>query len=122
VVLAEPPTILDQPTPAKSRTPASARRRTAVLAASGVAVVAAAAVIAILTLDGPPAGNESPPPSQQSTPQTIPTGPVTPAPNAAVKLGGTCGWQEAGNLETTADGIRITCRQQGSSYRWIKAG
>jgi serine/threonine-protein kinase len=129
VVPAEPPgvpaelsEIPNQPTPAESGTPSSARRRTAVLAASGVAVVAVAAVIAILTLDGPPAGKESPPPSQQSTPKTIPTGPITPAPNAAVKLGGACGWQEAGNLETTADGIRITCRQQGSSYRWIKAG
>jgi eukaryotic-like serine/threonine-protein kinase len=119
---AEPPEPPDEPAPTASRTPTSGRRRTAVLAASGVAVIAAATAIAILTLDGPPAGSDSPPPTQQSTPETISTEPITPAPNAAVKLGGPCGWQEAGNLETTAGGLRIVCRQQGSTYRWIKAG
>lgn len=49
------------------------------------------------------------------------TGGVTPAPNAAVKVGGVCGWQEVGDGETAADGTRVVCRQQGASYRWVKA-
>jgi eukaryotic-like serine/threonine-protein kinase len=105
-----------------SSSPAPRRRRAVVLTVSGVIVLAAAAVIAVLTLDGDQASDDQPPPSQSSTPETIPTGPVTPAPNAEVKLGGSCGWQEAGSIETTTDGTRVACRQQGSSYRWIKVG
>ncbi|WP_328332531.1 serine/threonine protein kinase [Kribbella sp. NBC_00382] len=139
-----PPPEPPAPGPEKQSHPEtqSSKRRTVVLAAAGVAVLAAASAIAVLTLDGHPADKNSPPPGQPpsqqssepsnqptsqttgqtSTPTTVRTGPITPVPNAAVKLGGACGWQEAGNLETTADGIRIVCRQQGSSYRWVKAG
>ncbi|GAA1527645.1 serine/threonine-protein kinase [Kribbella lupini] len=56
------------------------------------------------------------------TPPVVPTGPVTRVPNAAVTVGAACGWQEAGSVETTADGTRVECRQQGKTYRWIKAG
>lgn len=100
---------------------ASGRRRVGVLAAASGVILAAATAVAVLVLDGPPAGKDSPTPQQSSPPATIRTGPVTPAPNAGVKVGGTCGWQEAGNVETTTDGTRIVCRQQGSSYRWVKA-
>ncbi|WP_185446120.1 serine/threonine-protein kinase [Kribbella qitaiheensis] len=104
-------------------------RRRVVLAGAGLAGLAAAGVVAVLLLNGPDTGGGSPSPPGSSptstpptTPETIPTGPVTPAPNPQVKLGGVCGWQEAGGIETTADGTRVECRRQGSSYRWIKAG
>jgi hypothetical protein len=43
-------------------------------------------------------------------------------PNPGVTLDAACGWQEVGSVETTADGTRVECRQQGSTYRWLKAG
>jgi serine/threonine-protein kinase len=86
-----------------------------------------AGVAAVLALDGDPEGGGLSPetsPSVSSTPssspRTVPTGPVTRAPNAQLKVGEPCGWQEAGAVETTADGTRVECRQQGSSYLWIK--
>ncbi|TDU84327.1 serine/threonine-protein kinase [Kribbella voronezhensis] len=108
----------------------SGRRR---LVLAGVAGVAAAGVVAVLLLNGSGGGGSPSPGSAPTTaststrkpsvtPETIPTGPVTPAPNPQVTLGGSCGWQEAGGIETTADGTRVECRQQGSSYRWVKAG
>ncbi|WP_083933863.1 serine/threonine-protein kinase [Kribbella catacumbae] len=108
-------------TESTERPAGSGRRRRVVLAAASGLVLVAAAVVAVLVLDGKPPGKESPGSQQSSPPATIRTGPVTPAPNAGVKVGGTCGWQEAGNVETTTDGTRIVCRQQGSSYRWVKA-
>ncbi|TDW22095.1 serine/threonine-protein kinase [Kribbella kalugense] len=127
--LADPPEALGHAVHREAGTPpsqihplVSGKRRIVVLAALTVAVLATATLVALLTLDGRPAGHDSPPPSQPTVPETISTRPVTPAPNAEAKVGGTCGWQEAGNLETTAGGTRIVCRQQGSSYRWIKAG
>ncbi|TCO34538.1 serine/threonine protein kinase [Kribbella steppae] len=116
----ELPQLAGLPQPPEGR-PAPGRRRV-VLAASSVAVLVAAAVIAVLALDGDQAGKKTPSPNQSSTPQTIGTRPVTPSPNAEVKVGGACGWQEAGSIETTAGGTRVVCRQQGSSYRWVKAG
>ncbi|MGC4944563.1 protein kinase domain-containing protein [Kribbella sp. DT2] len=72
---------------------------------------------------GESSAGPSPTPSRTAseTPPVVPTGPVTRVPNAAVTLGGACGWQEAGSQETTADGTRVECRQQGSAYRWIRA-
>ncbi|MEU4390530.1 protein kinase [Kribbella sp. NPDC023855] len=104
----------------------------------GGVVVVAAAVVGVLALDGVPSGKPSGPgqsPGQTSTPpagqpsqsgQSSPsatsrTTGMTPAPNAAVKVGGACGWQEVGAGETAADGTRVVCRQQGASYRWVKA-
>lgn len=70
--------------------------------------------------------SESPRTSASETPspapEPIPTGPVTRVPNPSVVLNATCGWQEAGSVETTADGTRVECRQQGASYRWLRAG
>ncbi|WP_350278489.1 serine/threonine-protein kinase [Kribbella sp. HUAS MG21] len=48
---------------------------------------------------------------------------VTPAARSAdpgVQAGRPCGWQVVGTIETAADGTRVECRQQGSSYRWTK--
>ncbi len=98
------------------------------LVGGGLATLMAASVVVVL-LNGPgdggnapisPGSSTTPPPS--APPETIPTGPVTPRPNPQVTVGAVCGWQEAGQIETTAGGTRVECRQQGSSYRWIKAG
>ena len=103
-------------------------RRRLLLVGGGLATLMAASVIVVL-LNGPgdggnapasPGSSTTPPPS--APPETIPTGPVTPKPNPQVTAGAVCGWQEAGQIETTAGGTRVECRQQGSSYRWIKAG
>ncbi|WP_433014056.1 protein kinase domain-containing protein [Kribbella sp. CA-294648] len=76
---------------------------------------------------GPSGGQSSEPTGGQSSEPTagvssgpVRTGGVTPLPNAGVKLGGACGWQEAGSVETTTDGTRVVCRQQASSYRWVR--
>jgi serine/threonine-protein kinase len=99
------------------------------LAGAGLAGLAVVGVVVVLLLNGSAGGNDSPPPSGSSPnrtpstpPETIPTGPVTPKPNPQVTAGALCGWQEAGQIETTTGGTRVECRQQGSSYRWIKAG
>jgi serine/threonine protein kinase len=104
--------------------------RRVVVGVLGVAVVAGAG--GWWLLEGRPAGGtpssgdssptRTPSVTPSETPPVVPTGPVTRVPNAAVTLGGACGWQEAGSQETTADGTGVECRQQGSAYRWIKAG
>ncbi|GAA1570108.1 hypothetical protein GCM10009789_24580 [Kribbella sancticallisti] len=123
----QPPQALEPSQPFQPSSPSTRRpvARRVLLAAGGLVGLAAAVAIAVQALDGSPDGGGSPQPSTglSSTPlPSIPTGPVTPVPNPQIKLGGTCGWQEAGSVETTADGTRVECRQQGSSYRWVKAG
>ncbi|HET6742561.1 MAG TPA: hypothetical protein VFH76_26660 [Kribbella sp.] len=48
--------------------------------------------------------------------------PVTRSADPSIRVGGDCGWQAAGEVETAADGTRVECRQQGQSYRWVKVG
>jgi serine/threonine-protein kinase len=106
-------------------------RRRIVFAVAGLVGVLAAGTAGVLALNRPGDGDGSTPPGNSpksstsgtpSAPETIPTGPVTPVPNSQITIGAACGWQEAGGIETTADGTRVECRQSGSSYRWIKAG
>ncbi|TCM40256.1 serine/threonine-protein kinase [Kribbella sp. VKM Ac-2568] len=100
-------------------------RRRLVLGGVGLVGLVVAGVVGVLLLDGGEEGGGSPPTvspsgSASGTPSTVPTGSVTRAPNAQLKMGDPCGWQEAGAVETTADGTRVECRQQGSSYLWVK--
>ncbi|MFI5729487.1 serine/threonine-protein kinase [Kribbella sp. NPDC051587] len=97
-------------------------RRWVVLAGAGLVGLAAVGAVAVLLLNGPSDGGGAPSSPDSPAPQTIPTGPVTPKPNPQVTVGAVCGWQEAGDIETTSAGTRVECRQQGTSYRWIKAG
>ncbi|TCN36557.1 serine/threonine-protein kinase [Kribbella orskensis] len=108
--------------------PAAGRpvRRRLVLGGVGLVGLVAAGVVGVLLLDGGEEGGGSQPTvspsvSPSGTPSSVPTGPVTRAPNAQLEVGDPCGWQEAGAVESTADGTRVECRQQGSSYLWIKA-
>ncbi|TWD80866.1 serine/threonine-protein kinase [Kribbella amoyensis] len=102
------------------------RRRRVLLAGGGLVTLAAGVAAVLLLLDG--IGNtpgNTPPPTSTPSPSVTPTvdNPArteTPAPNAEVTAGQSCGWQEAGEVETAADGTQVECRQQGSSYRWIK--
>lgn len=105
-------------------------RRTAVL----VAVLAlvplvgggvAAAVAGLDPFDDPPPASQSPSPEVggewgPSSSATTVTTPVARPAEPAIVVGQPCGWQVAGQLETAADGTRVECRQQGSSYRWVK--
>ncbi|WP_328990157.1 protein kinase [Kribbella sp. NBC_01245] len=116
------------------------RRRVLVVAGASLAVAAVATTAVLLTQGDPgnnlrPTGGSTTPttspttptisptatPSLSSTPPPVPTGSPNPIPDPEVKLGATCGWQEAGTLETAANGIRVECRKHGSTYRWIRA-
>lgn len=105
------------------------RRHTGFVLAAMVVVVLGGATAAVLLDEepagGPGGGTTAPPSGGVSTPAgttdpptgaTVPTRPVDPE----VRAGQPCGWQEAGSVETAADGTRVECRQQGSSYRWVK--
>ncbi len=115
-------------TAGRGRTASGVLSRRVVVGVLGIVVVAGAGGWWLLDgrpEDGTPSSGDSsvtPTPSvtPSETPPVVPTGPVTRVPNAAVTLGGGCGWQEAGSVETTADGTRVECRQQGSGYRWVK--
>ncbi|MFC5267323.1 serine/threonine-protein kinase [Kribbella qitaiheensis] len=121
-----------RPTPPQSTSPGASHaagrlaRRRLVLGGVGLVGLVVAGVVGVLLLDGDEEGGGSPSKvspsvSVSETPSTVPTGPVTRSPNAQLKVRDPCGWQEAGAEETTADGTRVECRQQGSSYLWIKA-
>ncbi|MFG1906273.1 serine/threonine-protein kinase [Kribbella sp. NPDC048928] len=71
-----------------------------------------------------PSGDPSAGPTSGATqPTTAATDPpVTRSADPSIRAGGDCGWQAAGSAETAADGTRVECRQQGQSYRWVKAG
>ncbi|ONI75469.1 hypothetical protein BWI15_06345 [Kribbella sp. ALI-6-A] len=114
----------------QERVPRRLVGRRGILAAVVVAALAGAGVAGVLVFDDPPEEGGGPsterstptPTPTQETPVVVPTGAVTPKPNPSITIGGGCGWQEAGSLETVADGTRVECRQQGTSYRWVKVG
>jgi serine/threonine protein kinase len=101
-------------------------RRTVVAAV----VVGALAVIggvtaSLLAGHGPgadPGVTPSATPSSTATPAETPGTPPTRAADPEIAVGGACGWQQAGDTETAADGARVECRAQGSVYRWVKVG
>lgn len=108
------------------------RRRTAVLGGLATVLATVAVGVVVALTDGaenrtPTDGATSPAPTSVptwagSSVRPTRTAPVTPLPNPRVKVGEPCGWQEAGSVEAAADGTRVECRQQGSGYRWVKAG
>ena len=68
---------------------------------------------------GPTAGTTDPTTGPTSGPTSAGS---TRPPEGDVKVGGVCGWQQAGSPETAADGTRVECRRQGDGYRWVKLG
>lgn len=128
-------------TPNSNIHPPRAGRRIAVVAAVlalvGVVGGGVAALVAVFDPFGdPPPSGTSPPVDGASESATSVSGPVTgpdtigvtpaaPASRSAdpqIRAGQPCGWQVAGSVELAADGTRVECRQQGTSYRWAKIG
>ncbi|TCC03654.1 serine/threonine-protein kinase [Kribbella soli] len=116
-------------------------RRTAVVVAVAVMVAVVggggAALLAVFDPfgDQPPPSGASPSPTGSSESSTSVSGPITRGPGTTgvtpatpatrsadpqIRAGQPCGWQAAGSVETAADGTRVECRQQGSSYLWVK--
>lgn len=115
-------------------------RRTSVVVGAVVVLALAGGGVAALRSDFGPFGDS---PTRPTTdPSTEPSGdpsagptsgavesttaatqpPVTRSADPSIRVGGDCGWQAAGSVETAADGTRVECRQQGQSYRWVKVG
>ncbi|MET9268724.1 serine/threonine-protein kinase [Kribbella sp. NPDC003557] len=104
-------------------------RRTGVIAVVAVVVAVAGGGGAALAVFDPFGGKDAVPsenspggPGSEAS-ETATTVEVTPATRSAdpgIRVGQPCGWQVVGSVETAADGIRVECRQQGSSYRWAK--
>lgn len=70
------------------------------------------------TPTGPPSGGASVTTSEPTGGPTASSSPRPPEEN--VKVGGACGWQQAGSQETAADGTHVECRRRGTDYLWIK--
>ena len=128
------PTLQDAPSepsedeehpPAEERSRSEARRvgrRTAVVVAGAVVVAVVGGGVAVLDpFEGsPPPAGASPSPSAGASETATPAKPVTRSADPQIRAGQPCGWQAAGSVETAADGTRVECRQQGSSYLWMK--
>lgn len=102
-------------------------RRTAVVVAAAVMVAVvgggSAAVLAVFD----PLGESPLPPGTSASPlgtgvseTATPASSATRSADPQIRAGQPCGWQVAGSVEKAADGTQVECRQQGSSYLWVK--
>ena len=106
-----------------------ARRRTGLIVAVAATVAVVGGGSAALAAFDPFGGSDAPPSKTSpgsgasetaTTVGVTPAAPVSRSADPGVRAGQPCGWQVAGSVETAADGTRVECRQQGSSYRWVK--
>ena len=105
-------------------------RRAGVIAVVAAVVVLGGGGVALAVFDPfggrrdiEPAETSPGPGGVSETATTVGVTPAAPASRSAdpgIRAGQPCGWQLAGSVETAADGTRVECRQQGSSYRWVK--
>ncbi|GAA2079300.1 hypothetical protein GCM10009780_15460 [Actinomadura alba] len=99
-------------------------RRRPVVAAVIAAALGAAAVGGVLSVRGSSDRGSRVEPSH--SPSLTPTAQASvPAggPQSDVRVGGSCGWQDAGTMETTADGRRVRCTfRSGATYYWRPVG
>lgn len=116
----EPPEDEEHP-PAQEQSRRVGGRRAVVVVGAVVVAVVGGGVAVLDPFEGsPPPAGASPSPSAGASETGTPTTPATRSADPQIRAGQPCGWQAAGSVETAADGTRVECRQNGSSYLWVK--
>lgn len=104
--------------PAQEQSRRVGGRRAIVVVGAVVVAVVGGGVAMLDPFEGsPPPAGASPSPSAGASETGTP---VTRSADPQIRAGQPCGWQAAGSFEMAADGTRVECRQQGSSYVWVK--
>lgn len=94
----------------------SRRRRRAVPVAiiAGLAAVVVIGSVVLASRDHP--GGDGSPPATSGSP-SVPSASQR-QPSADVAVGGECGWQDVGTVETASDGRTVRCTYSDGSYHW----